>query len=122
MGHDSSGMNAERWRRVEQIYHAALERPPNERSTFLEGACGGDEALRSDVERLIAAQDKAGDFLVAPAWEVGASALVTATTTEDHTMSLVGRLIATYEILAPLGVGGMGEVYRARDTKLNRDV
>ena len=67
-------------------------------------------------------KDEAGDFLVAPAWEVGASALVAATTKDDRTMSLVGRHIATYEILAPLGVGGMGEVYRARDTKLNRDV
>ena len=115
-------MNAERWRRIEEIYYAALECAANERGAFLESACGGDETLRADVERLIAAQDKAGDFLVAPAWKVAASALVAATTKEDRTMSLVGRHIATYEILAPLGVGGMGEVYRARDTKLNRDV
>ncbi len=100
-------MNAERWRRIEEIYYAALERAASERGSFLESACGGDETLRADVERLIAAQDKAGDFLIAPAWEVAASALVAATTKEDHTMSLVGRHIATYEILAPLGVGGM---------------
>ena len=115
-------MNTERWRRIEEIYYAALERAASERGAFLESACGGDETLRADVERLIAAQDRAGDFLIAPAWEVAASALVAATTNEDRAMSLVGRHIATYEILAPLGVGGMGEVYRARDTKLNRDV
>jgi eukaryotic-like serine/threonine-protein kinase len=115
-------MSAERWRRIEEIYHAALERAASEREPFLESACGGDETLRADVERLIAAQDGAGDFLIAPAWEVAASAIVAATTKEDRTMSLVGRHIATFEILAPLGVGGMGEVYRARDTKLNRDV
>ncbi len=115
-------MNAERWRRIEEIYHAALERAASERESFVEAACGGDQTLRADVERLVAAQNKAGDFLVSPAWEVGASALVAAATTDDRTKSLVGRHIATYEILAPLGVGGMGDVYRARDTKLNRDV
>ena len=115
-------MTSERWQRIEEIYHAALERAASERESFVEAACGSDKTLRADVERLIAAQDKAGDFLVAPAWEVGASAIVAVTTKEDRTMSLVGRHIATYEILAPLGVGGMGEVYRARDTKLNREV
>ena len=115
-------MNAERWRRIEEIYYAALEVAASERGAFLESACGGDETLRADVERLIAAQDRAGDFLVSPAWEVAASALVTTTAREDRAMSLVGRHIATYEILTPLGVGGMGEVYRAHDTKLNRDV
>jgi eukaryotic-like serine/threonine-protein kinase len=115
-------MTSERWRRIEQIYYAALERTPSERGPFLESACGGDKTLRADVERLIAAQDRAGDFLIAPAWEVAASSLVAATMKEDRSMSVVGRHIATYEILAPLGVGGMGEVYRARDTKLNRDV
>ena len=115
-------MTSERWRRIEEIYYAALERAASERASFVEAACGGDKTLRADVERLIAAQDKAGDFLVAPAWEVGASALVAATTKIDRPMSLVGRHIATYEILAPLGVGGMGEVYRSRDTTLNRDV
>jgi eukaryotic-like serine/threonine-protein kinase len=96
-------MNAERWRRIEEIYHAALERAASERGAFLESACGGDETLRADVDRLIAGQEKAGDFLVAPAWEVGASALVAAATKDDRTMSLVGRHLATYQILAPLG-------------------
>jgi hypothetical protein len=100
-------MKSERWRRIEQIYYTALERTPSERGPFLERACSGDETLRIDVERLIAAREQAGDFLVSPAWEVAASALVAGKTTEDRDMSLIGGRIGAYEILAPLGVGGM---------------
>jgi eukaryotic-like serine/threonine-protein kinase len=114
-------MTSERWRRIERLYEAALQRAPTERGPFLETACEGDETLRADVERLLAADDRAGDFLNAPAWEGAASALATKTTA-GRAMPLVGAHIGPYDVLAPLGVGGMGEVYRARDTTLNRDV
>ena len=115
-------MTSERWRRIERLYEAALQRAPTERGPFLDAACEGDETLRADVERLIAADDRAGDFLNAPAWEVAASAIAATKTTAGRAMPLVGAHIGPYEVLAPLGVGGMGEVYRARDTTLNRDV
>ena len=63
-------MTSERWRRIEQIYDAALQRAPGERGAFLDSACGEDEMLRREVERLLAANDQAGDFLASPAWEV----------------------------------------------------
>src|SRR5262245_21347359 len=115
-------MTSERWRRIERLYEAALQRPPAERGPFLDTACEGDERLRADVERLLAADDRAGDFLNAPAWEGAASALAVTKTSASRAMPLVGAHIGPYDVLAPLGVGGMGEVYRARDTTLNRDV
>jgi serine/threonine protein kinase len=115
-------MTSSRWKRIEEIYDAALEHAPVQRDDFLAHACGGDDSLRRDVEQLIAAHDTAGDFLGSPAWEAAASALLATRTRGDTVMSLVGGRIGAYEILAPLGAGGMGEVYRARDTKLNRDV
>src|SRR5262245_61056329 len=114
-------MTSERWRRIERLYEAALQRPPDERGRFLDAACEGDATLRADVERLLTADDRAGDFLNAPAWEGAASALATKTSA-GRAMPLVGAHIGPYDVLAPLGVGGMGEVYRARDTTLNRDV
>jgi serine/threonine protein kinase/Tol biopolymer transport system component len=115
-------MTSDRWKRIEQIYDAALEHAAGQRDDFLAHACGGDDSLRRDVEKLIAAHDKAGDFLGSPAWEAAPSALLATRTREDTVMSLVGARIGVFEILTPLGRGGMGEVYRARDTKLNRDV
>src|SRR5262245_24248493 len=115
-------MTSDRWRRIEQIYEAAMQRAPSERSVFLESACGDDQALRRDVERLLAANEKAGDFLASPAWEVAPGGLVSQTMSVDRDTSLAGRQIGCYTILSPLGRGGMGEVYRAQDSKLHRDV
>jgi len=115
-------MMPERWRRIEQIYDAALQYAPSERSAFLESECKGDEGLRREVERLIVANDEAGDFLASPAWEVAPNGLLAATKADDDDVSLVGRQVGTYKILGWLGVGGMGEVYRAHDSTLNRQV
>jgi eukaryotic-like serine/threonine-protein kinase len=105
----------DRWATVEQLYHAALARPVEGRVAFLAEACAGDDALRREVESLLA-QDAAhvltGGAVVAAAGmvsDVGHSALT-------------GRRLGAYQILGPLGAGGMGEVYRARDTRLGRDV
>jgi serine/threonine protein kinase len=105
-------------RRRSDLYHAALERPPGERSAFLAAACGSDEALRQEVESLLQYESQSARFLEAPAVAVAGG-----TVSGTHTgVSMVGHTLGPYTIVAPLGVGGMGEVYRARDTKLGRDV
>ncbi len=107
-------MEADRWKAVERLYHQAAERPHGEQAAFLESACAGDEDLRRDVESLLAAD---GDgFLEEPALDLAARDLA-----KDGT-SFVGRRLGGYEVLALLGAGGMGEVYRAQDTTLGREV
>ena len=107
-------MTSDRWQQVERLYHAVLEREGNQRAAFLREACAGDNALRQEVESLLA--QEAG-FLESPALEVAAQQFA-----EEHDQVLIGRRIGAYQILSLLGAGGMGEVYRGKDTKLKRDV
>ena len=108
-------MNQEVWRKVEELFHAALECAPDSRPRFLDGACSGDTDLRRQVELLLAKEEQAGSFLEVPAIE---NMPVTLTATG----SLLGREFGPYRIVSLLGAGGMGEVYRAHDSKLDRDI
>ena len=110
-------MPAERSQRVEQLYHAARERDPRERAAFLAQACTGDDALRREVESLLAEDTAVHSFLETPALE-----LARKTSGEDRGQSMIGRQFGPYSVVSLLAKGGMGEVYRARDTKLHRDV
>jgi eukaryotic-like serine/threonine-protein kinase len=109
-------MTPERSRQVSQLYHAALAREPSERSAFLEHACAGDEPLRREVESLLAYEEVAADFLEIPA---GGNRVPDLQPSKE---GMTGHQVGSYQILSLLGVGGMGEVYRARDAKLGRDV
>jgi hypothetical protein len=110
-------MNKERWQLIERTYHSALEREGEARSAFLDEACAGDEELRSEVEGLITHDGQASSFIESPALEVAAKRMA-----EDQIGSMVGRQFGSYKILSQLGAGGMGEVYLAEDTRLNRKV
>ena len=110
-------MKPDRWSQVSQLYQAALAQDANERGRFLAKACEGDDALRREVESLLAHEGTAEGFLSAPALEMVAKVMA-----EDSDGSLSTRQIGSYQILSRLGAGGMGEVYRARDAKLGRDV
>jgi serine/threonine protein kinase/Tol biopolymer transport system component len=100
------------WHRVEEIFHAALARPSVERDAFLASACGEDEALRREVLSLLAQEAEAKGLLEAPALGAAAKPVTVAT----------GSRLGPYEIVGYVGAGGMGEVYRARDTRLGRMV
>ena len=113
----SHGADPNRWATVERLYHAALTRPADERAAFLAGACAGDEELRREIESLLA-QSASADAVLTRGAAVAAAGLVS----DVGRSVLTGRRLGAYQILAPLGAGGMGEVYRARDTRLGRDV
>jgi len=102
---------------IERICQAALECDGAVRDAFLADACGTDMALRREVEALLAHEDAAAGFLDRPALAVAARELSVA----GHALS-AGQRLGDYTILSRLGAGGMGEVYRARDCTLGRDV
>ena len=110
-------MTSERWQQVNDLFQLAAERAPEERTTFLQTACHGDEGLRREVESLIAYYERAENFIESPAFEVVPELL-----TDDRAGAIVGESIAHYRIESLIGVGGMGEVYLARDERLGRKV
>lgn len=111
-------MTPERWRQVETLFQGALARSPESRLAFLKEACSGDAALRRDVEELLVSFEAAGSFLETPAAESLSS--------RGQAVSVLGlnsgQRLAHYEIISQLGSGGMGEVYLARDTRLDRQI
>src|SRR5690349_18291883 len=99
-------MNADRWPQAESLYHAALKVPHEERDAFLRENCL-DSELRAEVESLLRFASAPAGLLDQPAW---------------HSRPEPGEQIGPYRVGGRIGAGGMGEVYRAADTKLHRDV
>lgn len=110
-------MNPERWRQIERLYHSALDRPSREREAFLESECRGDEDLRLEVQALLSRAASAENFLDRPAAAVAAQMV-----SQPAAPILAGLRLGVYVVQTPLGAGGMGVVYRALDTNLNRPV
>jgi Tol biopolymer transport system component len=110
-------MTPERWRQIEDLCHAALTRPADEHATFLANACASDAELLREVESLLAQASNAERFL-----DTAAAAVAGAAVVDQATHTLVGQRLGSYTIGSLLGVGGMGEVYRAHDETLGREV
>jgi eukaryotic-like serine/threonine-protein kinase len=109
-------MDPEHWRRIEQLYHSALELESEQRIAFLAEACEGDENLRRQVDVLLSQSDSTKGVVASRVWEAIAEQA------EKSGALAAGTRLGPYQILGPLGEGGMGKVYRGVDTRLDRPV
>src|SRR5215204_2612779 len=109
-------MTPERWQQVKQIFSSAIQYPLQERNSYLFDVCVGDDALRSEVESLIASHERSGEFIDEPAYQAATWL------TKEKSELKVGQKIGTFEVLSFISRGGMGEVYLAQDQRLNRKV
>ena len=107
----------DRWQRIKEIFYSAQDRPPGERSDFLNQVCADDVSMREEIEALLTADAGNENFLTSPAYEFAAEILVS-----EQNEFVAGQTVGRYEILCPLGAGGMGQIYLARDAQLGRNI
>ncbi len=111
-------MRPDRWQQIDALFHAAAERAPHEREAFLDEACAGNDSLRREVESLLAADSAAEGVATAKLPGQVAAEMLRA----EGLRLASGQSLNQYRILAPLGAGGMGEVWLAEDTRLKRKI
>ena len=107
---------SENWQQVEELFHDAIAKEPADRTIFLDKACGGNARLRLQVESLIVAHDREDHMIDFPVYKAAAEML----TKEEQLKA--GQAVGHYQICSVLGAGGMGVVYLAQDTQLNRRI
>ena len=97
-------MSSQRWRTINELFHAALELEPAARDAFVRESAADDPDLQREVESLLASHDRTEGFLDEPAWGVGADLIL------EDTVSLTGRTLGAYRVMEEIGRGGMGVV------------
>ena len=107
-------MSDKNWKQVSGIFNAALEKTPEQRAAYLDDVCAGDAAVRAEIEELLAASESPDSFIDSP--KAGLAGVADAPRLQPDEM------VGSFQVIRLLGVGGMGEVYLARDLKLNRQV
>jgi Tol biopolymer transport system component len=109
-----------RWRDISRLYYEALQTADGARGAFLDVQCAGDDALREEVVSLLACHSAAAGLMAAP--ELTADTCVADEAAMSPGLPIIGRHLGSYRIESRLGAGGMGEVYRATDVRLQRSV
>ena len=102
---------------VESVFHAALDLPAGDRDRYIKEACNGDDRLAAEVSSLVSTYEHSNGFMDQPAVSLGLDVI-----NRSSQESLIGKTFGVYRIISQLGKGGMGEVYLAEDTRLNRKV